>query len=94
MMVAGAWAGSGAQHGSYCCGAPSPPCCPPSHTNLHANRYARIYNAAIKDSALGFGIFFCGFMANLVFSIWSAVCEPGGQHVTQGWKQRGESHVA
>lgn len=38
-------------------------------------RYARLYNAAIKDSAFGYAIFFAGFFANLVFSIWSAVGE-------------------
>ena len=35
--------------------------------------YSRLYNAAIKDSAFGYAIFFAGFFANLVFSIWSAV---------------------
>lgn len=38
--------------------------------------YARLYNAAIKDSAFGYAIFFAGFFANLVFSIWSAVGPP------------------
>ena len=36
-------------------------------------RYARLYNAAIKDSAFGYAIFFAGFFANLAFSVWSAV---------------------
>lgn len=36
-------------------------------------RYSRLYNAAIKDSAFGYALFFAGFFANLVFSIWSAV---------------------
>lgn len=43
---------------------------------LASRRYARLYNAAIKDSAFGYAIFFAGFFANLVFSIWSAVGEP------------------
>ncbi|KAL4447315.1 hypothetical protein ABPG77_007348 [Micractinium sp. CCAP 211/92] len=38
--------------------------------------YARLYNAAIKDSAFGYAVFFAGFFANLVFSIWSAVGPP------------------
>jgi len=53
--------------------------------------YMRVYNAAIKDSAFGYAIFFAGFMAHLVFVGWSAigasslaapwgaVCRPGQQ---------------
>ena len=43
--------------------------------------YSRLYNAAIKDSAFGYAIFFAGFFANLVFSIWSAVgaCLPASR---------------
>lgn len=47
--------------------------------------YARIYNAAIKDSALGYGMFFAGFMANLVFCIWSAISPP----VLASWSHAG-----
>lgn len=35
--------------------------------------YSRLYNAAIKDSAFGYALFFAGFFANLGFSVWSAV---------------------
>jgi hypothetical protein len=37
--------------------------------------YSRLYNAAIKDSAFGYAVFFAGFFANLAFSVWSAVGE-------------------
>ena len=48
--------------------------------------YSRIYNAAIKDSAIGYSFFFAGFMANLVFSIWSAVGEPRGGQSEGRWR--------
>lgn len=36
--------------------------------------YSRLYNASIKDSAFGYGIFFLFFIAaHLVFTGWSAV---------------------
>ena len=39
--------------------------------------YGRLYNAAIKDSAFGYGLFFLFFTtAHLVFSGWSAVGPP------------------
>lgn len=38
--------------------------------------YSRLYNAAIKDSAFGYAVFFAGFFANLAFSVWSAVGPP------------------
>ncbi|PSC72574.1 Secretory carrier-associated membrane 1 [Micractinium conductrix] len=38
--------------------------------------YSRLYNAAIKDSAFGYAMFFAGFFANLAFSVWSAVGPP------------------
>eukprot|EP00887_Chlorella_sp_A99_P001929 scaffold18.g1929.t1 len=47
--------------------------------------YARIYNAAIKDSAFGYAVFFAGFMANLVFCIWSAVAPP----ILSSWSHAG-----
>lgn len=51
-------------------------------------RYARLYNAAIKDSAFGYAIFFAGFFANLVFSIWSAVGECGACGAWGAWGGR------
>ncbi len=39
--------------------------------------YGRLYNAAIKDSAFGYGLFFLFFTtAHLVFSGWSAIGPP------------------
>lgn len=37
--------------------------------------YMRVYNAAIKDRALSYGLFFIFFMAHLIFVGWSAVGE-------------------
>jgi secretory carrier-associated membrane protein len=39
--------------------------------------YGRLYNAAIKDSAFGYGLFFLFFStAHLVFTGWSAIAPP------------------
>lgn len=38
--------------------------------------YMRLYNAAIKDSALKYGLFFLFFLAHLIFVGWSAVGPP------------------
>lgn len=38
-------------------------------------RYMRLYNAAIKDSAFGYAVFFACFMGHLVFVGWSAIGE-------------------
>jgi hypothetical protein len=33
----------------------------------------RLYNAAIKDSAFGYALFFAFYMAHMIFVGWSAV---------------------
>ncbi|GAB4814635.1 hypothetical protein N2152v2_001681 [Parachlorella kessleri] len=47
--------------------------------------YMRVYNAAIKDSAFGYAIFFAGFMAHLVFVGWSAIAPP----ILNSWSHTG-----
>jgi hypothetical protein len=39
-------------------------------------RYARLYNAAIKDRAITYAWFFLAFGAHLIFCGWSAIAPP------------------
>lgn len=51
--------------------------------------YMRVYNAAIKDRALSYGLFFIFFMAHLIFVGWSAVGEAWRGRVAEragGWR--------
>ena len=39
-------------------------------------RYMRVYNAAIKDRAFTYAIFFLFFCIHIIFCIWSAISPP------------------
>ena len=41
-----------------------------------ACRYMRVYNAAIKDRAFTYAIFFLFFFIHIVFCVWSAISPP------------------
>lgn len=47
--------------------------------------YMRLYNAAIKDSALSYALFFMFFMAHMVFVGWSAIAPP----ILNSWSHTG-----
>ena len=39
-------------------------------------RYRRLYNAAIKDRALTYALFFLAYLIHIAFCIWSAIAPP------------------
>lgn len=39
-------------------------------------RYMRVYNAAIKDKAFAYAIFFLFFCVHIIFCVWSAISPP------------------
>ena len=41
-----------------------------------ACRYMRVYNAAIKDRAFTYAIFFVFFCIHIIFCVWSAISPP------------------
>ena len=43
---------------------------------MRARRYMRVYNAAIKDRAFTYAIFFIFFCVHIIFCVWSAISPP------------------
>jgi hypothetical protein len=43
---------------------------------VRARRYMRVYNAAIKDRAFTYAVFFVFFSVHIVFCVWSAISPP------------------
>lgn len=39
-------------------------------------RYRRLYNAAIKDRALTYALFFLAYLVHIAFCVWSAIAPP------------------
>ena len=48
----------------------------PHHYLCFACRYMRVYNAAIKDRAFTYAIFFMFFFIHIIFCVWSAISPP------------------
>ena len=48
----------------------------PHHILCFPCRYMRVYNAAIKDRAFTYAIFFLFFFIHIIFCVWSAISPP------------------
>jgi len=58
---------------------PQEMCCRPAQVDKGVHdlcRYMRVYNAAIKDRAFTYAVFFLFYFIHIIFCVWSAISPP------------------